>query len=373
GDTGALEDAVDNFVDDVLAELAQLPKPLESRRCTGDTRKGCTVSGDCSGVGGTCEYWFGAPLPLSAGGVDTCVLSQFSGSVTGTANVDTGSSAGAASVISRVYQGAAANSPCPKCLGDGTPNDGIRGGTCNAGVHSGLSCDVNGIAGARLFSPTSLDCGPLGASIVASLPIDLTNTTGTRTKTLTTASPNCRAVGHTTEKCFCDTCGGGSNNAGPCAADSDCPGGGVCGGKRCQSGANNGAVCTVTSECPGGGCGVPGTPTQPNKCDDGTCSAAPGNSGECAGGPTEFFCSPVNRTQGCLSDGDCSVAGDTCTRSHLQFCYTDNGAVGNSVTSVGLVSVPVNHESDPILASEFCIAPTAAPAVNNAAGLPSLG
>ena len=39
---------------------------------------------------GTCEFYFGAPLPLVAGGVGTCVVNQFNGAVSGTANVETG-------------------------------------------------------------------------------------------------------------------------------------------------------------------------------------------------------------------------------------------------------------------------------------------
>jgi hypothetical protein len=370
-DYGALEDSVDNFVNDVLEELLALAKPINSQRCTGDTRKGCAVTADCSGVGGTCEFWFGSNLPLSAGGVDTCVTNQFNGTISGTANVDTGSSAGTANLISRVYSGAAAGSPCPQCIGDATVNDGVRGGTCNAGAHSGATCDSNGVSGLRVFGETSLDCGPLPGAILASLPIDLTNTSGTRTKTLSAASPNCRATGHTSQKCFCDTC----NNLGatPCSTNADC-GAGICGGKRCLGGGNAGTPCTVSGDCLSAVCSVPGLATAPNQCDDDTCSGVPGNNeGQCAAGPFDQFCGPHARYVGCFTDGDCTFPGDTCSIGKNRPCYTDNGTIGASVTSTGVADVPVNHEANDVLASLFCIGPTSSAAVNAAAGLPGLG
>src|SRR6185436_752901 len=66
---------------------------LHTRRCTNDTSIKCTDDTPCTGGGGTCQYFFGSTLPLVAGGVGTCVVNQFNGPVTGTANVESGEAA----------------------------------------------------------------------------------------------------------------------------------------------------------------------------------------------------------------------------------------------------------------------------------------
>jgi len=177
---------------------------INNRRCTGNTRTKCTTNADCSGAGGggTCEYYFGSLLPLSAGGVSTCVSNQVSGGVSGTADVDGGTSATAVRLVSRVFSGVTVAAPCPKCVGDATPNDGARAGTCDSGQNSGQTCDVNGTSPNVFFGATSLDCPPTGGALIASLPIDLSNSTGTVTRTLTAQSPLCRAPGFTTLSCF---------------------------------------------------------------------------------------------------------------------------------------------------------------------------
>src|SRR6185295_18094646 len=222
----------------------------------------CGTGGEqpaCASAGGHCQFYFGTLLPLSAGAVSTCVENHFTGSFTGTANIETGDSTSSPSLISRVFGGATNPHPCPQCIGDGTPNDGVRGGTCSGGTDNGASCDVNGSSPNENFGATSLDCRP-NTSVLATLPIDLTNTTGTATKTLTTDSPFCRAVGHTTERCMCDTCNTGPAVV-PCSTNADCPDppgpiGPICGGRRCQTGVNAGAACTNNTECPGSTCGV---------------------------------------------------------------------------------------------------------------------
>ena len=329
---------------------------IHNQRCSGNTRTKCTTNADCSGAGGTCEYYFGSNLPLVAGAVATCVSNQINGMITGTANVESGTAATTANLISRVYTGPNPN-PCPKCIGDGPANDGIRAGTCDTGPNMGLTCDVNGTSPNLFWGSTSLDCPPIPGAQVASLPINLSNSTGTRTVTLTSASPNCRAPGFTTNKCFCDTCD--NLAATPCMTNADCVavGATVCGGRRCIGGTNNGtacsltcaggtnvgAPCTVTSECPGssctsnsqcpgGACNVPGAATAFNQCTDtvcsptntclgganqnGNCSVASecpggsciaGNEGTCSGGPFDQFCGPNATFQGCASDPDCAA------------------------------------------------------------------
>src|SRR6185295_19157426 len=108
-------------VGDVVGFYAE---KLDSQRCTGDSAVTCTTNADCTVAGGTCEYFFGTKLPVSAGGVSTCVVNTFTGTISGTADVATGSSAGVANVLSRIYTRPFVAEPCAVCSGDPIPNDG---------------------------------------------------------------------------------------------------------------------------------------------------------------------------------------------------------------------------------------------------------
>jgi hypothetical protein len=389
---------------------------LNNHRCTGNVTKTCGTGGEdptCTSAGGTCEFYFGTLLPLAAGGVTTCVENRFNGSFTGTADVENGTTESSPRLISRVFLGLTNPHPCPRCLGDATANDGLRGGTCSGGTDNGQPCDVNGSSPNDIFGSTSLDCRS-SASVAATLPIDLTNTTGTASKTLSAANPNCRASGTTALKCFCDTCA--QLDAAPCSSDAQCNAGRTCGGLRCTSGSNVGGVCTVAganSQCPAGSCGRPGLATSPNQCDDSTCTPTTGNEGECAAGPSDNYCSPNATMIPCTTQADCDSQGfrscnggpnvntlctadsecpggsscatanpgdantgcclDLCNLVIQRPCFTDNGVSGASVNASGTPDPPVNDASDPTLAALFCIGPTSAASVNNAAGLPALG
>jgi hypothetical protein len=350
---------------------------LPSQRCSNDSSIHCTSNTPCTPGGGTCKFFFGTYLPLAAGGVATCVENTFNGGISGTANIESGASGGTALLTARVYNAIVGlGQPCPRCIGDPTANDGVMGGTCDAGTRSGLACDANGSSPfTSTWGTTSLDC-PLNFATggIASLPIDLTNTTGTKTRTLTAANPNCRGAGFTSLKCQCDTCN--DNAQEPCSQNADCPDppgpiGPICGGKRCIGGTNDGAACITNTECPGGGasCNVPGAATVPNQCDDATCT-----DGVCAAGPPVQTCAPTETYKGCTVDGDCAFPGDTCSGGGPRSCFdNDNGAIGDTVTATGHADTPVNHASNPTLAALFCVGPTSSGSVNGAAGLPGLG
>ncbi len=94
----------------------------------------------------------------------------------------------------------------------------------------------------------------------------------------------------------------------------------------CAGGANVGAACSVASQCPGS-----------------TCQSKVGGTA------------------------------DECVIGKFRECFLDNGTIGNTVNATGLVDLPANHQSDPILSSLFCIGPTTSGSVNAAAGLPGLG
>ena len=349
---------------------------INNRRCTGDTSVKCVTNADCTVAGGTCEFWIGSYMPLSGGGVTVCAGLQVNGPITGTANIETGGMAATVASNWRVYSGLTVDAPCPKCVGDGPPNDGVAGGACTGGKRNGISCDSNVSLPNVHFGETSLDCPPLDGSLIAVLPVDLSSSTGTKTKTLSAASPTCRESGFTTAKCLCDTCDNAA--AMPCSSNADC-GAGICGGKRCVGGANNGAPCTVGSQCLGGGnCGVRGQATKPNACVDTICSANPAdpdgpNEGVCAAGPIDTFCGPTATFAGCLTDVECTPwPGNTCI-AKLRECFTDNGTLGGSVLATGAPDVPVGDEWNPKLGALFCLGPTLSPSTNAAWGFPGLG
>ena len=345
-----------------------------NHRCTGDTSIECTSTADCGG-NGTCEFFLGAPLPLSAGGVSTCIVNQVTGTITGTANIETGDGQSVVHLIASVFSEVTQEEPCPVCVGDPTIGDGVRGGTCSDGsTRAGMPCDVSGVS--QTFEPTgktSFDC-PSASDVLAALPITLATSTSTLTKTLTNDSPDCGAG---SGKCFCDTCATAA--AEPCFSNADCPGGAACGGLRCIGGPNNGATCAKAgraSECPSAACSVPGTPTRSNQCDNGDACVPDSQgslNGHCPNGPIAVFCAPHDTFIGCVTNADCQFPGDSCTGSELQPCFLDSGVIGGSVSAAGVADPPVNGVSHPTLAALFCIGPTSASAVNTAAGLPGLG
>jgi hypothetical protein len=363
---------------------------IDNRRCSNAPFTRCTSNANCSG-GGTCEYYFGSALPLAAGGVTTCVINQFNGGISGTANIETGEAANTALLTSRVFLGAVLDQPCARCLGDGAINDGILGGTCDGGDRNGQPCDGNGtVANRPDFGTTSLDCPPSGfGSPVATLPIDLSNATDPVTKTLTATSPTCGDGSG--ERCLCDTCN--NINAETCDDNTDCPDpagpiGPICGGRRCIAGANAGAACNNNTQCPGSQCARKGEPSKPSACLDDTATVnifdcTDGDldgEGECTVGPVTSNCSAASghAQRGCGNDADCGGGIGSCESANrkcfLTGGFTPTGKVGtNTLIAVGMEDAPMNDTSQPTLAAVFCVGPTAADAVNGAAGLPGPG
>ncbi len=167
----------------------------------------------------------GPPLPLSAAGVAVCVLSSFREPPSGYFDCGIGCAALHLPLLSRVFLVGDLGSPCPPCVGDPAPNDGIKGGTCSGGTTPGAACDVGGTvasfdAAGPDFGHTSLDCLPTGSS-VGELDVDLDPLT-TATSTLT-ASETCVDAGHPAGSCHCP----GQRAPHPCL-DGVCPASGVC-------------------------------------------------------------------------------------------------------------------------------------------------
>jgi hypothetical protein len=364
---------------------------LHVQRCLQDTAIQCLIDTDC-GTEGPCVAHYGTYLPFGGGGVSTCLENTFDGKVTGTVDVGTGAWAEDAKVTSRVFNGTSTSHPCPQCLGDTLANDGVQGGTCSSGLHSGAPCDASGASPNPSYATTSLDCPPLAGALIAQFAVNLSSTTGVVTRTLSAANPNCNSPGWGATacsggqcKCQCDTCG--SAAAEPCSSDADCTGGAICGGKRCLTGSNNGAPCAANSECPGGVCTKPGQPTAANQCDGGSGDCVPGDNSPgtsandhiCSSGPFEQFCGPVETFRGCFTDADCNgecgsggACSDTCSGGRFRECF-DNGVIGDQVKASGVADPFVGGVASPTLATLFCIPPSFAGSVNAANGFPGLG
>lgn len=280
------------------------------------------VGNDCT-VDGTnlVNQPFGSPLPLSAGGVSTCVVNSFREAVTGTYNCDSGCSTSTARLLSKVFLVQDASQPCPPCVGDPTPNDGVKGGTCSGGTTPGAACDVGGIS--DLFQNaggapqdagrTSNDCLPTGTP-VGSLDIDLNPlTTGSIS---IDANVNCLSGAFPAGSCFCpkqvqpNACLS-DTGVGTCPASGVCENGpidGVCTGqtyRQCRSG-------TTTDDCedvfPGAGTCM----DQPRPC-FGTNISRTGTCGTQQGVLVSFFCIPatsaaaINTTAGLPGPGAVSL------------------------------------------------------------------
>jgi hypothetical protein len=298
---------------------------INAHRCSNDTSIECANDAACTAPG-KCAFFFGAPLPLSAGGVASCVVNQVDGPVSGTANIENGAFASTLNLIARVALGQL-DSPCPKCTGDPTLNDGNKGGTCSAGARNGQPCDANGTSPIPSFGTTSLDCAP--ASFVSAISIDLAGSSGTVTKTLTASSPNCS--GNSSKKCFCPNAGPAPAQPNACLDDTTTPG-------------DQGLCRPISVSSPKGECPATG----------------------------ETYCVPLETFRGCGSDSDCHAPGDTC-QAVLRPCYLDNGVVGGSVSAIGMADPPTNGTSHPTFAALFCVPPVASVSIDTAAGLPGLG
>jgi len=383
--------------------------------CSGGANNGaiCNNASECPGGScpvSVCSYFFGSPLPLSAGGVSVCVTNQITAPITGTIDIEAGTTSNVITLLSRVHTGPTTDQPCPTCIA----------GSCSGGLHTSDPCVINGHS--DLFGDVSFDCPPDPGANVGNLPITLAYATGTQTRTLSASNPSCRAPGFSGSKCFCDTC----NNlaATPCTSNADCvlAGATICGGRRCAGGGNNGAPCNVNSECPGGGCSVPGAQTKPNDCDDSTCSPTStcvggcnnflnctgafkcvggtnsdalctvdsecpggtcndqcpggqclsGNEGTCAAGPFEQFCA-IQTFRGCTANSDCPLSGDTCTLGKFRDCFLDNGVIGGGVDVTGVPYPSCGGVGSGSVGALFCVPPTSSGSVNSVSGLPGLG
>jgi hypothetical protein len=325
-------------------------------RCAEDTSIECgapfTTDPACPGDQ-VCAYYLGGPLAISAGGTFTCTINRLATDVTGTSDPDAGTGELNVDLRALVHTGEVQQQPCPLCVGDDTPQDGNRQGTCVGGIRDGQSCDVHALDSS--FGDVSLDCpsDPLanisGEGLIISLPLS----TGTTSLGFDVA---CDAPLNFID-CACGQCSGLTTL--PCNSDAECADAGA-------------GTCTTN----GGG---QAASRQPNQCGDTICVDDLGETdrGSCSGaGPVDNFCDGLTRANGegilsCNTNGDCSSfeggAGDVCpgndcgncSLSKIRTCFLD---------PIELAGTP--DVDNPILVGTFCVPPTSNGGVNASAGTP---
>lgn len=131
---------------------------------------------ECSTTG--CN--FGDPLPLTAGGISSCILNTFTSNVGGTLNLSTGVASMNVVLNSRTYVTGNPTFPCPVCLNapGGSPLNGSptnpQTGVCSRGPNAGQACTTRNSRG------LTHDCQPDG-TIAGDIPVNLSPlTTGSR-------------------------------------------------------------------------------------------------------------------------------------------------------------------------------------------------
>ncbi len=335
-------------------------------RCTANPLIACdTIHGadadDC--MGGQCEYYLFPPLPENTGGgLPLCTLRTLRQAPSGSIDNEAGSASIAFSTMLRGYIGPSHDEPCPVCVGDPTPNDGTRGGTCSDGAQSGGACDANGID--ETFGAVSLDC----------LPSSMSNITGIGSRSdfvLTTGASSlpepfaCDAP-YAAFNCPCpigacvDSSNAGcSTNAdcATCSVNADCGAGAVCDGANCQC--SSGASVS----------------RRQNGCSDSTCTDGGGGLGFCAAGPSDGFCDGYLRADGdpvlgCTSNADCDAnefAGGFCNGGGLD-CGTCALSIKRPCLVEPISATGAADPDTPTLVSAYCMAPTSGGAFNNGHG-----
>jgi hypothetical protein len=355
-DQGTLRNQDDAFVDDVVDALVNGPRDVNTQRCTGDASVRCTSApGGATGCGGplgTCEWLDGPPQPVAGGGVAACQLNYWADAVAGTFDQSTGAITGTWVTAKRTYVGSnTVSEPCPICAGDPFANDGAMGGTCTAGARLGMPCDANGRSSFPSYGPTSLDCPPPTASLVADVRLTLSvGNAGTLVKTVMAASPTCN--GAPGKQCLCGSCSLDATIA--CENNAQCA-------------SASAGTCTNTA----------GTPRQPNACIDDTnapgdgtiCAALGGGEGICADGPTDDHCA-TEPFRSCTADTDCPATNDRCTSTYRSCFVGYDGNVGDSLSATGTASPARNGAAATRMGMLACHPPTNSFAINTVVGYP---
>jgi hypothetical protein len=213
----------------------------------------CSAGGArCPALGGSRGDFFGAPIPLSSGGVPACVVNRLRTGVGGAVDPKAGCGELLVHLAASIFIGEAVERPCPVCRGDATVNDGVRGGTCDGGAKPGAACDAES---AGPLGATSNDCEPSPGKNAGELTIDVAPlTTGTVELAPTLA---CKAVAGKDARCYCAAQAQPNACVGePCDGTGRCPDGpidGTCGGAPFRGCLPNSGRSECEDQLPGSG------------------------------------------------------------------------------------------------------------------------
>ncbi|MBI5506043.1 MAG: hypothetical protein HY899_14700 [Deltaproteobacteria bacterium] len=325
-------------------------------RCDSDPTIHCdTISGpdadDCGG--GNCTCTFGPPLALSAAQVPTCVVNKLTSELVGVADGGTGVATVTVTNTAVVHMGISQTQPCPLCVGDAAPNDGVRGGVCSGGTRNGLTCDQNG--NSPDFGAISYDCQPAAAENISG--------TGLRVMfDLTSMESPAISTGLTQNSIpvFCLQCSGDTSVG--CSSDADCAALGI-------------GTCTANT----------GPQAHANACVDGICTATSNTeTGSCEANEVDSFCDGFVRRSGlgllpCVTDGDCDAYSSECPGGNCGNCalYQFRSCLPDPFGAIGTHGYYGSTEASGVYGSDmvstFCIAATQNIGVNSSVGLPGPG
>jgi hypothetical protein len=375
--------------------------PAENNcRCANNTATVCDEplvadADDCSGA--ICNCYTRPPLPAVTTGTPICMVGLASSDASGTWNPDTGSGDVELNEYLKLHLGIEQVQPCPVCVGDATPNDGVRGGTCDAGQTPGAQCDAMGSDPTYPVASgggwTSLDCLPSAANNISGIGMKFPHVESTGSVSLPATMP---CPGNPSENCPCAACSPDPSVG--CASDAECleSFGMRCSldqAETCTTNTDCAAVnqltchatlmrctgdfdvmCTSNTDCAAvnaGPCASPtcnaigqGTNPDPNFCADGTCNTDGDGEGQC-GDVIDNFCDGILEEDGkpvivCSDSSDCafSSAGD-CTVAVLRNCF------GPTISATGVADA-----DSPRTVAALCIGALGSGAANSASGLP---
>jgi hypothetical protein len=320
-------------------------------RCTNNIAQECTLpfQNDPACGGSLCAYVLGPPLPVSAGNNPVCSINRLKQDITGTSDPDAGAGALSVALSTLVHLGEGLTSPCPVCVGDTTPLDGVKNGTCTNGPNNGQPCDIQGysatFAAGSNNEGLSLDCPPSQLANISGsgLNIPLELTTGA---TILPFENSCDSpLGFL--DCACGMCSGQTDL--PCRNDQECIDAGA-------------GTCTSIGS---------GVARVPNDCADGVCTPV-GDKGTCEAGPNDTYCDGALNADGdgyigCATNADCAAVNSECQGNNCGSCTDaqERPCFADPILAVGTPDV-----ENPVLVSTFCLPPTSNAAINGVSGSP---
>ncbi|HEY0477037.1 MAG TPA: hypothetical protein VGD37_05905 [Kofleriaceae bacterium] len=281
--------------------------PVNRRRCLYRTSVVCNADSDCpldpSNKPTACVYIYDSPISTELRGSDlkvgACALTYIPvpgagqpPTIHGKLNLVSGgldiSNLPVLLVLNGKPDGTFVGA-CPMCVGDPSPNDGKKEGTCrpstfpdpatghvDPGYSTDTRCDVNRYGDRMGYNfGYSMDCSPTLLPTPGTTPFGGGFSSAPFTISITDNSPGCMDPKFMNANCFCGMCNDTSRLA--CTKSSDC---------------NNGVSC-IGASMPGDQANVNNVPVAGNLCDPGECDWKE------AEGAGTCFSTPLGRMIGC--------------------------------------------------------------------------